>query len=562
MINTVQRLEFENVYPEEKKKEILEYLNKVSSFTLLNIIGFSNTTPQPNFDNITSNSEIQNDIIERVIKYSRENSIKEKPELVSREASLKLAEIILANKDFLIENNKNSDRDLDELNLFKSFLIINKEVNSKQKLISSDDNFDKMVDMMIAMSFPTSDLGIFENNDFEFGKLIYSTIVRFELLLEFLQSKVEYAYLVNNLYEYFNLENLGELNVQMKYLFGKLLELKQKNGFKFRVEDEKALLFLNTLVSNEIIEDDDFTNLKNHPLYKIDENTFSIIDFFFVVDKFTKSVKFILKSAFHKHHNLPAKDRTFFSFFNTKFSEEYLMQRILDKFYFKKYFIKKEIKETQENEPDYYIRHNNKIYLFENKDVLIAKDIKSSGNIDKINKVLKSKFLETDNKPIGIGQLVTSIAQIVENNFHYDDYVNSKNNFTIYPILLVSDRIFEILGVNYRLNQWYLDLVKVKLGNKYDPRQIKNLTVIDIDTLIFWLPYLEKSDNNFRIIIDDHLKRMTTKKKINHRNPEEVLRIVNKNLTEQLSPISTRFNEYRFPKDLLIDKFREVTTKE
>src|SRR5690606_36331676 len=186
------RLEFENVFPEEKEKNVLEYLEQISSFTLLNIIGFSNTSPQPNFDNFASNLDVRNDIIERVIKYSRENDIREKPILVSREASLRLAEIILSNRDNLINENKNDDRDTDEINLFKAFLVINKEVNSKQKFEDSEDNVEKLIDMSITMLFSTSDIGNYENNDLEFGKALYSTIVRFEYLIDFLQSDNEY----------------------------------------------------------------------------------------------------------------------------------------------------------------------------------------------------------------------------------------------------------------------------------------------------------------------------------------------------------------------------------
>lgn len=560
-MKTLLRLEFEHVFPDEVEKDIIDYLKNISAFTLLNIIGFSNTYPQPNFDNFASNLDIRKDIIDRVIKYSRENNIDEKPSLVSREGSLRLAEIILSNRKELIEENKNDDRDTDEINIFKAFLVINKEVNSKQKLIASEDNFEKLVDMSIAMTFSTSDFGIFENNDLEFGKLVYATIIRFELLIEFLQSKDEYNYLEKDLYEYFAQKNSKEASKQMKYLFDKLFELKMKNGFKFQVDDEDSLAFLNSIASSEIIEDEDFTNLRNYPIYKITKNTFSIIDFFFVVDKFYKSVKFILKNSFHKHHNLPAKDRTFFEFFNTKFSEDFLMKRTLDKIFNKPYFIKKNIQENTDNEPDYYIRHNKKVFLFENKDVLIAKKIKSSGDIDKINGVLKSKFLEVNNKPIGVGQLVTSIAQIVENNFKFDDYVNSQKNITIYPILLINDRIFEILGVNYRLNQWYLELVKEKLGDKYNPNFIKPLTVIDIDTLIFWTPHLIKKDSYLKNIIDDHLRKMSTRKKANHPDARKRKQIANKNMTNQIAPISSRNINYKFPVKLMVEKFSDVVTE-
>ncbi len=561
MIKTLLRLEFEHVFPDEVEKEVIDYLKKVSRSSLLNIIGFSNMYPQPNFDNFLSNIDIQKDIIGRVIKYSRENNIAEKPSLVSREGSLRLAEIILSNRKELIEENKNNDIDTDEINILKAFLVVNKEVNSKQKLIASEDNFEKLVDMSIAMTFSSSDFDLFENNNFEFGKLVYTTIIRFELLIEFLQSKVEYNYLEKDLCKYFAQKNSKEVSKQMKYLFGKLFELKMVNGFKFKVNDKESLAFLNSISSSKIAEDDDFTNLRNYPIYKITKDTFSIIDFFFVVDKFYKSVKFILKNSFHKHHNLPAKDRTFFEFFNTKFSEDFLMKRTLDKIFNKPYFIKKCIQENTDNEPDYYIRHNKRVFLFENKDVLIAKKIKSSGDINKINTTLKSKFLEVNGKAIGVGQLVTSIVQIVEKNFKFDDYVNGEKNITIYPILLINDRIFEVLGINYRLNQWYLQLVKEKLGDKYNPNYIKPLTIIDIDTLIFWTPHLIKKDSHFRNIIDSHLRKMSTRKKVNHQSPIKRKQIANKNLINQIAPISSRNINYKFPVKLMVEKFSDIVTE-
>lgn len=558
MINAVLRLEFEHVFPDEERKDVIEYLKLISSFSLLNIIGFSNTTPHPNFDNFFSSSIVHQEIVERVIIHCRANHLGEKPRVVSREGSLRLTEIILANRKELIEGNDKNDRDRDELNIFKAFLVINKELNSKQKPINSEDNLERLVDMTIAMTFSTGDLGIFENTDLEFGKLLYSTIVKFEILQAFIQSKEEYKYLENDLFQNFAQRNSKELAEQIKYLFGKLLQLKVENGFKFQVSEKESLAFLNSLVAVEINEVDDFTNLKNHPLYKLDEDVFSIIDFFFVVDKFFKSVKFILKDSFNKHHGLKETDRRFFEFYNTKFSEDFLMKKILDKIFNKSYLTKKTSIQSQDKEPDYYVRHNKRIYLFENKDVLVSGKVRSSGDISQIDQVLKSKFLEVDKKPIGIGQLVNSIVQIVENNFPYDAYVNKHNNFTIYPILLVHDRIFEILGVNYKLNQWYLELVKKRLGDRYNPNFIKDLTMIDIDTLIYWSPHLEKNDSNFREIIDDHLKCMSANKKVNQQDLQLAKIIANKNLTRKISPISSRLIHYKFPVDALLEKFKDV----
>lgn len=556
------RLEFEHIFPDENAKEIIEYLKLVTKEALLNIIGFTNTFPQPNFDNFTSNENLNEDIIERVEKFCFEKNIKGKPEVVSREGSLKLAEIILSNKEILIDKNNNPKNDnLDEINLFNSFLLINKHINNKQKLTETEDVNDreKLVQMMISLSFSTSDLGIFEDDLYEFGKLVFCAIERFEILIRFLNSSDEYKYLEEDLYKHFNVDTIDELRKNVKYLFSKLLQLKAENSFKFLVEDEVSKLFFNSLISNKIEIEDDFTSLKQYPIYKLDNDTYSIIDNFFVVDKFYKSVRFILKDSFNRKNNLPDSNRKFFSFFNTKFSEEFLMKDALDRLFNKKYFAKKKENVNKPNEPDYYLRHNKRIYLFESKDVLIKKEVKSSGDIEKILNVLKEKFLITKKGiPIGIGQLVNSISQIVENIFEYDDFVNGKNNITIYPILLVNDRIMEIPGVNYILNQWYLKLIKEKLKDKFDSNYIKPLTIIDIDTIIFGLDYFTKNDNNFREFINIHLKEMNTVRKSYGNSIEEFEDSTNRNLMKQISPISFRYPQEQFPKNLFFEKFKEI----
>lgn len=558
MINTVQRLEFENVFPDEEPEEILEYLGKVSASTLLGLIGFTNTVPQPNFDNFITDSDVRTDIIERVKKYGRENQIPKKPEVVSREGSLRLAEIILANRQELLENNTNDDVTADELNIFKAFLLINKEVNAKQNFGNATDNVDRMAEMMITMSFSSADLGIYSNTDLEFGKLVYATVVKFEQLMEFLASREEYGYLRDALCNTFGEQDMQGLNKQVKLLLAQLLNLKLNNSYKLYLEEPEHIRFLTSLASAEIEESKDFTHLKNYPIYQIDEHTFSIVDYFFAVDKFFKSVRFTLKDAYNAHHGLDAGDGSFFGFYNTAFSEEFLMQRVLDGIFHWPYLVKKDPDGTHDNEPDYYVRHNNRVYLFENKDVLVSAAVKSSSDISKIKDLLKKKFLHDGSRPVGMGQLVNSIEQIVENRFPFDDYVNHKGNVTLYPILLVSDRIFEIPGLNYMLNQWYLELVKERLGENYNPHYIRDLTLIDMDTLIYWSPHLKQSDSHFRRIMEAHHRGMGHQKRIYNPDPVKGREEANAFFSHKLSPISNRLPNYQFPRAAMVDRFRDV----
>ncbi|QIE59297.1 hypothetical protein G5B37_06885 [Rasiella rasia] len=557
MIKAVQRLEFANVFPEEEPKEILEYLSNISRETLLKIIGFSTTKNQPNYNRIFSNVEKQHEINKRVADYGKAYQIPERPILISRESSLMLSEIILANRDSLLEGNENEGIDEDEINLFKTYLLINLQANKKQNLGDAQDNIDRMAEMLIAMSFSSADTGLFEDNDLEFAKLLYATVIKFEFLLDFV-SEDENQYLGEALAKEFNQENLEQLNYQVKLLVATLLRMKHLNSYILTPDREDHINFLNTLTKAEIDVSDDFTNLKKFPLYKIDETQFSLVDYFYLLDKFFKSVRFILKDAFIAHHGLEPDDSSFFAFYNSDFSEEVVMKKVLDEIFHWKYMVKRQETATRDNEPDYYVRHNNKIYLFENKDILVRADIKSSSDIEKIKKLLDKKFVHDGDRHVGIGQLITSIQQIINKTFAYDDYANQKNNLSIYPILLVSDRVFEIPGMNYLLNKRYNELVQERLGNMYNPSLIKPLTFVDIDTLIFWAPYLKEKDRNFRDLLDRHHKAMKTRVVINNPNLEEGITQAKKGMFKQLSPISFRLDEYQFSMNLLVDKFRDV----
>lgn len=564
MVKTIVRIEFEHVFPDENQEELIFYIRKISNQMLFNLIGFSTLKAQLNYDQFFSDKKTSLDVIQRFHKYFNKNGIENKPEVVSREASLKIGEIILANREEL-EKRKGFEKYIptDEINLFKCYLIVNKELNNRQAYLEQEDGLDKISDILISSAFPVADIGIFGSGDQELLKLGYSTIERFKLLIKFLEGSSEYEYLSIALCKYFKQKNLEELEYQIAFFIAQLLIMKQKNQFKIESKDEKSNHFIECLISNDIEVDDDYTHLRNHPLYRIENGIYSIVDFFFAIDKFYKSVRFILKESFEEHHKLPPNDRSFFNFYNTKFSEEVLMDSILNRIFHQKFLIKKNTNDTTGlNEPDYYVRHNKKIYLFEFKDALIAKKVKSSGDIRLIDKTLKEKFLLNDKKtPIGIGQLIESIDQIVKKSFEYDLGLKKLKNVSIHPILLVSDRYLEVFGMNYRLNKWYQEEVKKKLGDKYDPNYIKSLTIMDIDTLIYGKSYLSQKEKHFKNFVSKHLHELNLNKKVNHPDPSIGQKIANKFISIRLLPFSQRFEELKPTHEELKEKFLSIIKK-
>lgn len=562
MTNVVLRLEFHHIFPKEEKKDIIEYLKLISKISLENIIGFFNSNPSINFHNFFNNPEIGQEIFQKVEKYCIENNISSIPQVVSTEASIKISEIILANKDILITNNnlkENTDRD--EINLFKAFLLINETINKSGNLSleSSTESIDKITDIMIALKFSTSDIGVYEDVDFELLKLSYVTSYKFEALIEFLSENEENQYLINDLCSFFKQTSINELRKQVDFLNVQILHLRQNKLFKFKVDEPESIAFLDSLISEQIEEDLDFLHLRNYPLYKMDKETYIIINAFFVLDKFTKSIFFLLKDCFNKKNNLKSNDRTFFNFYNKDFSENYLMKNVLNNIFSKKYFIKHEILDTNESEPDYYIRHNKDIYLFEYKDVLIAKDVKISSDINKITNALEGKFLKnpSNSKRIGIGQIITHIEAISSNNFIYDKEIKKKS-YNIYPILLLSDRTLEIPGINHMLNKWFIGNLKIE--NKY--LNVKKLTIIDLDTLIFFEQFLKSKDKNFKCLLDEHISKMSLSIKGYGKNKLEYENNVLKKITQKLAPFSSRFRRGMFNHKLFIERFMYLIKEE
>lgn len=235
------------------------------------------------------------------------------------------------------------------------------------------------------------------------------------------------------------------------------------------------------------------------------------------------------------------------------------MKNVLDNIFTKKYFIgKKYFEIEQKNEPDYYIRYNNSIYLFENKDVMVNKKIKAARNIQPILDFLKQKFYlnESKNKKVGIHQLINSIEQIVNNNFAFDDFVNTKTNFEIFPILIVHDRIFQSLGINFILNKWFKEELKNRLDDKLNMSRIHNLTVIDIDTLIIWQPHIKDKINAFKQLLLKHTSKID-KTKFNHRNISEFVA----KMSDLLYPISERKTPFFIDKKEFLKKFDTLRNK-
>lgn len=547
-------LQFDDIFPDEVKLPAAEYLKRISAKNLLRLVGFCNTTPLPNYYNFFSNPTTQKEIDRRVNIFSRRSDVQaSRAETISPYSILKIAEIIFSDPEIL-KADKVKTSDDEELNLFKAFLVINSEYDTFEHDLTLEGN-EGFINFHILQSFQLSELSLHQDDQSDFGKLLYVTIYKIEELLRFLNAD-HLLPIKSKFLQSFNVKSEDQLLYEMKYLFGLLMAGKANNRFIYDVNSIEKLDLLENLIVQEISIDEDFTDLKKYPIYRIDETSISIINYHYAIDLFYRSAKFRLKDIYNKGDYVK-KYGDFFSYFNKSFSEEFLMKNLLDSIFEKKYYHKKkEFENEQDNEPDYYVRYNNAIYIFENKDVLINKGVKASRSIKPIFEFLRLKFFLNKKKKVGIQQLIFSIKQIVDNEFPFDEGANEKQNFEIFPVLIVQDRIFQAPGINYILNKWFKEELQNILGSDFNKNRIHNLTLIDIDTLITWEPHIKNKINSFKKLLRSHSDKIT-RTKFNHKNIEDFTDKISKLLT----PISLRATPFFIDKKKFMDKFETLRNK-
>lgn len=543
----IYRLQFSDVFPEEKK-DLIDYLENISKSTLEETISFLNKDDLPNYNDLFSNRTIRNDIKGRVENFVRNKKLQIPICVFSTEANLYIFEEIIANrKQLLDENTLRRDTDRDELNIFKSILCVNQSLNEKEEKITlpNESNMSQIAQVFITLNFSIADLGLYDDIKKELVNLLYVSFYKLKELINFLEQG-KYKNYLDGIYNNFNVANQKELLTRVAELYVNVAINVGKYGF-FEVKDNNQQKFLDSLIAKEIKIEDDFVNIRNYPVYKKTDGNYIVLNPFFIMDKFTISLKFFLVKSFWDN-NIQGD---FSNFYNKDFSEKFLMYNLFESIFDYKYFVKKKTlgEEEAKDEPDYYFRYNNKIFIFEYKDILINKDVKVSRNIEKILSELKKKLLQDKSSNKGIGQLVKHINNIDNNEFPFDDGIKTNKSLKIYPILVLSDRKLEILGINYQFNQWFRDELD-DLSHKNI--KVQDLVVMSLDSFIVFKNKFKQDKENFRKMLDRHITEM--KKENTHAQFSEI--------KNKLLPFSARFINEGFSDKDFKGMFKKYSVKD
>lgn len=418
---------------------------------------------------------------------------KEYPIILNIKTSLKFFELVQGQE--LLPSNDLSDYEIRQ-RLLKVYLLL----NSKNKTVTNKENF---IEQIVEISLKYS---------------IYSNTNCFYLrITELIKSCLFLEYCKENIPAHFNifLKNYGIDRWQdytlYLYQIGKIILEKDieepVKSISIPIDDieyAKKTYFFDKLCMQEAYQDDDdFTEIKSHPVVKNNETgEYRIVFEQFFIERMYKGLYFTFNTINNSLEDTTEYIKNFRSNIGLEFSEKVLLNKTLKNALGNKYkqLTHKEL--PREGSPDYYIRDGKYILLFECKDNLIDKTIVENGDIDAFINKMKELFIVKKKRPKAIKQLINNIESIRNGEFIEDKGINPDNN-VIYPVLITHNTIFSLSGVNALVDEWFSEELNSDSRN-FNKSNINHFTIININTLVIYQGLLSQNGSTIRELIDSY----------------------------------------------------------
>lgn len=484
-------LDYNEYYGQDKSFEDAEELIKgIPSGALLNYVAGFNVNLYLNENNDDS-GKIQfmlvSNLLDKCDKESRDKWV----EVVKKQHKNGHAPIMFWNYSNLLfynlifkKYNTLQTRDItgDEAQkIFDAYLIINGVANNKIKVENFDVKSASDENKMEEITIPH----FMYQKDYSSSLDFANQITRGVMLFEFLESAPKYNELVKEYYTSKKISGYLKMFKNILILFQEIrVEQLQRfqliNLEKYVLSNEIDLDYIQTLCINNSIsnytEDESFGTLRTKFLYQYNRYQYLILDVNFLIDQLYKAQVFSF-NAFLKTKGLKIE---FLSEKAKYFMEEIYLPKVIKNCFphYESYFGDQCVDSKKEELCDVYIRENNKIGLFEFKDVLLNATVKNSGKKQTVFEEFDKKFIKNEkSKPKGITQLLNAIVDIEANSILFDiDLPQQK--LIIYPVVLYTDHSFGVEGNNkiYR-EKFSLELEKLDIKNI----EVKEITFINLN---------------------------------------------------------------------------------
>jgi hypothetical protein len=402
-----------------------------------------------------------------------------------------------------------------EIDIFKIYMLFNEEIINLQldnlAIIKRKYSIIEKPLKLFLLSFSTSE---FEN--YIYGREFFCQSVKSIFLFKFLENDINLKehyeifknrFKINNLFDYYN-----RIIPLVQYIVNK-----KDIGFvqvaldpsKSNYDDDKLFFEKISVQDFDPFEDIDFKTIRSRPVIKMSENVYRITHPVFITDKIYKGIFFEL-SFINSELSDNKKIKEIRTYITNEFSEKILLYKIIEYSVSEKYirFTGSDLQNLGiEAAPDYYIRDQHNIMVFENKDILFSGKVKSSFSFQQIEEELKKKlYRKEDGKAVGINQLINSIKNILEKTFQFDNNYECQN-LSIYPVIVLHDIVYDAPGLNSLLNHWF-QLEVSDLKSKFSTVKIKPLVILSIDTLIRTAELIKSEKLSLFEMLDNYYKNV------------------------------------------------------
>jgi hypothetical protein len=518
-------LEFKEIFNEEPSKDVSDYLVGINKSCLVKIAAMFLTGLYEDSVEFCCDhnffSSPNDDFAEELCRY-----VKSRPEqitIINNHASLHFLEEVLSLPD--CKSAIIPDPAI-EVNILKAYLVINQKLVAKETpLISRLEQVSTTNNKLASYLFYPS-LAYFDFTNYDYGYELIAQIIKAIYFFKFIEK--EYPNLMTAFCKKYGfarwedyLQAYSEIPLRQNTTKETAAIALQKGDDDF--DRRRSFLDKFTINSRDVKKPDpDFTQIRHYPFYKESNDRYLVLYKLFAAERIYRRLYFdfeqINENVVDKEHYI----KGFRSKIPDKYSERYILYKILDETFNIEGCIKhsgSEFKASDkgiQGEPDYYVRMGNDIFLIESKDIRLNDEIKTSYDYDKIYCSLRTKL--SNGK--GVDQLCKNIKGILHKGLPLDcDY--EEEQISIYPILVLHDRVYSNPGLNSIVNGWYEEAVQTVKKEIVNPDRIKSVIIIDLDTLILLRDLDISKDLNFKGLLDEYLRRASPLTRA--KTPEEML---------------------------------------
>lgn len=333
------------------------------------------------------------------------------------------------------------------------------------------------------------------------------------LLIEFPKVNTRFAQYVD---EFCKERDIPNAKYYLDKIFLTFLEMRKKDFSNCRMaigENQKDISrFYDslTLDPSHYQHDMDFLMMKEKPLIKTGPNIYNFMFMKMFLDKAYTGLLFDMKDALVKREVLDSTMgyANLRSFLGEEFSERFFFYALMKRCFGLNYvnYSGEELEKILgKGMPDYYLRYQNRIFVFECKDVQLAAKKKLSGDYETIKKAIFEKYVaNSKGHAKGIGQLVNVIVEKLPSILREVDKSTPNSVIFVYPVIVYFDDCFDVEGPNYLLNKEFQRIIaEKKVTADYE---VKDVVMVNIEQLMGLENFFANEKLNLANLINSYIE--------------------------------------------------------